>query len=82
MLDTAVAGRAHILATYNFADFQTPNTEVLEPGRLLTYRTAHHSVLIADAHRVADFLRTGQFPTPTPLAGATVPHNCGGHGYL
>lgn len=32
VLDTAVAGRAHVLATYNFADFQTPNTEVLEPG--------------------------------------------------
>lgn len=64
VLDTAVAGRAHILATYNCADFQTPNTEVLESGKLLTYRAAQHSVLIADAHRVADFLRTGQFPTP------------------
>ena len=27
VLDTAVAGRAHILATYNCADFQTPGTE-------------------------------------------------------
>jgi hypothetical protein len=64
VLDTAVAGRAHILATYNCADFQTPNTEVMESGKLLTYRAAQHSVLIADAHRVADFLRTGQFPRP------------------
>ncbi len=64
VLDTAVAGRAHILATYNFADFQTPGTEVLEPGRLQTYRTAQHSVLIAEAHSAADILRTGRFPSP------------------
>ncbi len=64
VLDTAVAGRADILATYNFADFQTPGIEVLEPGRLLAYRTARHSLLIADAHRAADILRTGRFPLP------------------
>lgn len=62
VLDTAVAGRAHILATYNFADFQTPSTELLEPGRLLVYRAAQHSLLIADAYRAADILRTGRFP--------------------
>ena len=69
VLDTAVAGRAHILATYNCADFQTPNAEVMESGKLLTYRAAQHSVLIADAHRVADFLRTGQFATPRRQPG-------------
>lgn len=62
VLDTAVAGRAHLLATYNFADFQTPGTEILEPGRLQTLRTAGHNVLIADAARAADILRTGRFP--------------------
>lgn len=62
VLDTAVAGRAHLLATYNLADFQTPSTEVLESGRLLHLRTAGHSVLIAEANRAADILRTGRFP--------------------
>jgi hypothetical protein len=63
VLGTAVAGRAHILATYNFADLQTPNTDVLEPGQLQIYRTAHHSFLIADTSRAADMLRTGRFPS-------------------
>jgi hypothetical protein len=61
VLDTAVAGWASILATYNFGDFQTPNTDVLERVQLQIYRAAHHSVMIAHAHRVADFLRTGQY---------------------
>ena len=64
VLDTAVAGRAHLLATYNFADFQTPGTELLEPGRLLVYRAAQHRLLVADAHRAADILLTGRFPSP------------------
>jgi len=62
VLDTAVAGRAHMLATYNFKHFQTPNTEVVEDGRLLVYRTAHHTLLIADARRAADFLLHGRLP--------------------
>lgn len=62
VLDAAVAGRAHILATYDFDDFLTPNTQVLEPGQLLAYGTAHHSLLIAHAHRTAEYLRTGRLP--------------------
>lgn len=62
VLDTAVAGRADLLATYNFADFQTPNAEVLEPGQLQVLRTAGHNVLIANANRAAAILRTGRFP--------------------
>lgn len=62
VLDTAVAGRAHILATYNVADFESPNTAVLEPGRVQVFQAAHHSVLIMHAGRVADYLRTGRRP--------------------
>lgn len=69
ILDTAVAGRANILATYNFADFRTPNTDVLEPDQLQIYRAAHHSVMIAHARRVAEFLVTGQYPLPRPQPG-------------
>lgn len=60
VLDTAIAGRAHILATYNFADFESPNTAVLEPRRVQVFQAAHHSVLIMHADRVADYLRTGR----------------------
>jgi hypothetical protein len=63
VLGTAVAGRARILATYSFADFQTPNTDVLQPGQLQIYRTAQDSFLIADTSRAADMLRTGRFPS-------------------
>jgi hypothetical protein len=57
VLDTAVAGRAHILATYNFADFESPNTVVLDPGRVQVFQAAHYSVLIMHADRAADYLR-------------------------
>jgi hypothetical protein len=65
ILDTAVAGRAHILATYNFADFETPNTVVLEPGRRQINRAAQHNVLIMQAARAATYLRTGELPAIT-----------------
>ena len=60
VLDTAIAGRAHILATYNFKDFTSPNTEVLTPDRVQVCRTAGHDVLIMHANVAAEFLRTGQ----------------------
>jgi predicted nucleic acid-binding protein len=66
VLDTAVAGRASILATYNFDDFQTPNTDVLERDQLQIYRAAHHSVMIAHAQRVAEFLAAGIALAPRP----------------
>jgi hypothetical protein len=59
VLDTAVAGRAHILATYNFADFESPNTVVLDPGRVQVFQAAHHSVLIMHADQVAQYFATG-----------------------
>jgi hypothetical protein len=59
VLDTAVAGRAHILATYNFADFESANTVVLEPGRVQVFQATHHGVLIMHAPVVAQYLRTG-----------------------
>jgi hypothetical protein len=62
VLDTAVAGRAHILATYNFGDFGSPNVVVLEAGRVQVFRAAHHSVVVMHADWVADYLRTGRIP--------------------
>lgn len=62
VLDTAIAGRAHILATYNMRDFQAPDTTDLEPGRMRVYQAAHHRVLIMHAHIAAQLLRTGEIP--------------------
>jgi hypothetical protein len=59
VLDTAVAGRAHILATYNFADYESPNTVVLDPGRVQVFQAADHSVLIMHADQVAQYFATG-----------------------
>ena len=61
-LDTAIAGRAHILAAYNFGDFESPNTVILEPGRVQVFQAAHHSVLIMHADRAADYLQSGLRP--------------------
>jgi predicted nucleic acid-binding protein len=69
VLDTAIAGRADILATYNFDDFQTPSTDLLERGQLQIYRAAHHSIMIAHAQRVAEFMTTGQYPSPRSRPG-------------
>lgn len=66
VLDTAIAGRAHILATYNFKDFQSPNTIILAPDQALIHRTAHHDVLIMHARLVACYLRTGLLPDSVP----------------
>lgn len=54
VLDAAVPGRAHLLATCNFADFRTPSIAVPESGPLQILRAAGHSVLIPDANRTAD----------------------------
>ena len=62
VLDTAIAGRAHILATYNFKDFQSPNTVLLTPGQVQVHRSAHHDVFIMHTPFVAHYLRTGELP--------------------
>jgi hypothetical protein len=74
VLDTAIAGRAHILATFNFEDFQSPNAAVIEPGRMQVYRGAHHRVAIVHADTCAEFLRTGTLPSADvhPTSGHTL----------
>jgi hypothetical protein len=60
VLDTAIAGRAHVLATYNFGDFTSPNAVVVEAGRVQVFPTAHHNVVVMHADWVAEYLRTGR----------------------
>ena len=74
VLDTAIAGRAHILATLNFEDFQSPDAAVIKPGRMQVYRAAHHRVAIVHADTCAEVLRTGTLPSADvrPTSGRTL----------
>lgn len=60
VLEVALAGRAHVLATLDFSDFVNYRTEVLKPGRIARYRTADHELLIAHPAEVAAWIRTGE----------------------
>jgi hypothetical protein len=62
VLATAIAGRAHILATYNFKDFTSPNTTILAPGRVQGFRAVRHNVLVMHADAAAALLRSGEPP--------------------
>jgi hypothetical protein len=67
VLDTVVAGRAHVLATMNFADFRGDHDEIVEDGFIHVRATADHRFLIMHADRVAQWLRTGTFPSPKKI---------------
>lgn len=60
VLEVAVTGRAHVLATLDFSDFVNYRTEVLKPNRIAKYRTADHEVIIAHPAEAAAWVRTGE----------------------
>jgi predicted nucleic acid-binding protein len=60
VLETAVAGRADILATGNFSDFLNYRTEIVKPGRIAIHRTSDHEVIIAHLAEAAAWIRTGE----------------------
>lgn len=60
VLDAAVAGRAHVVATYNFDDFVSYRTRLVVPGRVAIHRAAGHDVLIAHPAVAAGWVRTGE----------------------
>lgn len=60
VLEAAVAGRAHVLATYNFADFVGYRTEVVKRGRIAIHRTADHELIIAHPAEALPWVRTGR----------------------
>lgn len=66
VLETAVAGRADLLATADMSDFDFPDTIVLEEGRVLRYRRADHDVVIAHPFRAARWIREGRILLPEP----------------
>lgn len=62
VLDTALAGRAHLLVTADFDDFMVSNSRILEPGKVGIVEAAITSVVVAHPFRAVSWLRQGIFP--------------------
>jgi predicted nucleic acid-binding protein len=81
VLEVARATRAHVLATANFRDFSTKDSEILLADRVCIDPSPNWDVVVALPQEVAGWLRRGIFPSavnvrdailkrpgPTPLA--------------
>lgn len=66
VLETAIAGRADLLATADMTHFNFADTVVLEEGRVLRYCRADHDVVIAHPFRAARWIREGRIMLPKP----------------
>jgi predicted nucleic acid-binding protein len=62
VLDTAVAGQAHLLVTANFDDFIATKSRVLEAGKVGIVETATAKLVVAHPFRSVAWLRQGFFP--------------------
>jgi hypothetical protein len=59
VLETCLAGQAHILVTANFKDFLSNDTEVLEAERVAIYHHPKGDLLIAHPYIMADSFKAG-----------------------
>lgn len=64
VIDTAVAGRANALVTANFRDFTERHDTIISPGRVHIRHMANHDLYIVQPKEMAEWLRTGNRPTP------------------
>ena len=62
VVDTAIAGGAHLLVTVNFDDFLGLKGRVLEEGRVALVNTATARLIVAHPFRAVEWLRSGQLP--------------------
>lgn len=60
MLDTAVAGDAHVLATANFDDFVSYRSEIVKPGRIAIHEGPRQPLVIAHPFEVVRWTREGR----------------------
>jgi hypothetical protein len=60
VLETCLAGQAHILVTANFKDFLSNDTEVLEAECVALYHHPSGDLLIAHPYKMADWFKAGQ----------------------
>ncbi len=68
VVETALAGRAHLLVTANFDDFVTTRSRILEPGKVGIVETATARLVVAHPYRAATWLREGMFPDADTVA--------------
>ena len=63
VLETAIAGKVHLLLTANFKDFISEDTEVVIPDRHAVYQSPDDRVFqIVHPYLMMDWLRSGQIP--------------------
>jgi|GEM_PF-1118101 len=68
VLETALAGQAHLLVTGNFDDFVMTRTRILEPKRIAIIRTAAAELIVAHPFVAVRWLRQGLFPDAETVA--------------
>ena len=66
VLDTAVAGDAHVLATFNFDDFLSYRTEEVVPGRIAIHAGPRRRLLIAHPSVAVRWVREGRIDVGPP----------------
>jgi hypothetical protein len=69
VLDTALAGQAHLLVTANFDDFITARSRILEAGKVGIVETATARLVVAHPYRAVAWLRHNIFPEADMVAG-------------
>lgn len=69
VVDVAIAGRAEVIVTGNFADFVSYRTEVVEPGRVAMIEHAAGRVVIAHPAEFAGWVRGGGVPAGVLTGG-------------
>ncbi|MFD2234996.1 PIN domain-containing protein [Phaeospirillum tilakii] len=62
VVETALAGGSHLLATANFDDFIGSKSRVLEEGKIAVVGTAAARLVVAHPYRAAAWMREGLFP--------------------
>lgn len=62
VVDTAIAGGAHLLVTANFDDFLGLKGRVVEVGRVALVETAKARLIVAHPFQAVEWLRSGQLP--------------------
>jgi PIN domain len=64
VLETCIAGQAHILVTANFKDFLTGDMQVLEPNRIALYTYPKGKLLISHPYVMSEWFRQGKIMLP------------------
>jgi PIN domain len=64
VLETCIAGKAHILVTANFKDFLARDVQVLEANRIALYPSPKGPLLISHPYVMSEWFRQGKIMLP------------------